>query len=152
MSDSVRVGRPEAAAVIWKKSSADDLARSAAAARLAASLRAAVSGIFSVGLIYFDQLAIGLVALGIGIFTLSAGLASPLRVYAAMDRAVLALGRAAAALLSWLLLAPVFFLVLAPFGLLAKRGARDPLKRGLDAKAETYWRDRDAPRDLKAPY
>ena len=45
--------------------------------------------------------------------------------------------------LAGLLLAPVYLLVLTPFGLLARRGERDALRRMLDPKAATYWKTRD---------
>jgi len=69
-----------------------------------------------------------------------------------LERGVAGLSRLVGAILTWLLLAPVFFLFIAPFGLLRKRGARDPLKRRLDRSTDTYWTKRDEARALDKPY
>jgi hypothetical protein len=39
-----------------------------------------------------------------------------------------------------------------PYGLLFRRGRRDPLERELDEGRETNWRERDASRALDTPY
>jgi len=43
--------------------------------------------------------------------------------------------------LSWLVLTPIFWLVVVPLGLLTRRGARDPLARR--PREGTYWRPRE---------
>jgi len=103
-------------------------------------------------LLYFARPIIAYVAFGVGSLTLIVGLASPLGAYAGLERGVAGLSRLVGAILTWLLLAPVFFLFIAPFGLLRKRGARDPLKRRLDRSTDTYWTKRDEARALDKPY
>lgn len=102
-------------------------------------------------LFFFERPIIASVAWSIGALTLTLGLASPLRAYAGLEKAVAALGRAIGTLLLWLLFTPVFFLFVAPFGLLFKRGARDPLKRRADPDAKSHWRARRS-RPLDRPY
>lgn len=60
--------------------------------------------------------------------------------------------RGVGGLLAWSLLMPFFYLVITPFGLLFRRGARDRLGRGVDPAVPTYWRDRDRQPSLEEPY
>jgi hypothetical protein len=52
-------------------------------------------------------------------------------------------------LVSWLLLAAVYFLVFTPVGLACKLCGYDPMKRRFDSDAPTYWIARKARRDVK---
>lgn len=153
MSDPVRAGRPEAAAAIWDLRREDDAPKRAAAARRAAVVRfvvaAALGGLF----FYFGRPVVAYVAWSAGGLTLLLALASPLGAYAAVDRVVLAAGRLVGLALTVLLLAPVFYLFFAPFGLLLRRGARDPLRRRFEPEAKTYWKARGEDRaDLERPF
>ncbi len=47
---------------------------------------------------------------------------------------------------SHLLLAGIYFLVVTPIGLLLRLSGKDPLQRRFDPKRPTYWTDRDSPR------
>jgi hypothetical protein len=47
---------------------------------------------------------------------------------------------------SHLLLAGIYFLVVTPIGLLLRLAGKDPLQRRFDPRRPTYWTDRDAPR------
>jgi hypothetical protein len=49
--------------------------------------------------------------------------------------------------MTWILLVPLFVLVFLPFGLLFRRGARDPMERRLDRARSTYWGARDTTAD-----
>ena len=54
--------------------------------------------------------------------------------------------------LAFVLLAPIFFLVLTPFGLLARRGARDRLARRFERSAGAYWIESGPPRPMERPF
>ena len=116
-------------------------------------MRALVAAI--AGAIFFFLLArpaVATAAWGVGGLTLLLALVSPLGAYAALDRAVGKVGEWIGTLLTWLLLGPFFYVFVAPFGLLLRRGARDKMQRRLDPDAETYWQKRDADRPLDRPY
>jgi fatty acid desaturase len=81
--------------------------------------------------------------------TLAAGTAlaaiallSPDRLHPRMMELLRRIGRSVGTLTTWLLLTPFYFLVFTPFGLLTRRGRRDPLTRRWDRAARTYWLDR----------
>lgn len=46
---------------------------------------------------------------------------------------------------SHVVLAVVYYLVITPIGLVRRAGGRDPLERRFDPQATTYWRERPAP-------
>jgi len=52
------------------------------------------------------------------------------------------------AVLSLLILAAVYYLLLTPIGLLARLFGHDPMKRRFDPAAESYWVAREPERDL----
>lgn len=153
---TVERGKPEAAAAIWTPNEAmgrDDAARSA---RARATIQGAVAGLAGAGLYFgLDHTTMAFVAWSIGGSSMLAGWLSPLGLFAAIERAVGVVGQGVGAAMTWLLLGPVYLLVLTPFGLLARRGARDTLKRSLDANEASYWKKRD-PEDqgpsLERPY
>ena len=66
-------------------------------------------------------------------------LASPTGLYASLERGLAELGRVAGRGLNWVILAPLFYLVFFPFGLLFRRGGKDRLKRHFEPEASTYW-------------
>ncbi|HEY8428482.1 MAG TPA: hypothetical protein VIL20_08920 [Sandaracinaceae bacterium] len=153
MSDPVRPGRPEAAAAIWDWKRADDAPGRAASARRAARMRSAVAAAAGAALFYFERTSAAFVAWSLAGLTLALGLASPLGAHAAVDRLVARAGRLVGRAMTVLLLAPVFYLFFAPFGLLFRRGARDPLKRRFEPDATTYWKARREDRpDLERPF
>lgn len=83
------------------------------------------------------------------ILPLSAGVAfaaitwlSPDRLYPRILTAWRWIGRATGGLMTWLLLTPFYYLALTPFGLLRRRGRRDPLTRRRVPGATTYWVER----------
>jgi hypothetical protein len=84
------------------------------------------------------------VAAGLGALTLGLALASPDRGYAALSAAVGWLAEQVGRLLAWVLLAPVFYLVVTPLGLLTRRGRGDRLGRSFERSAASYWSARPA--------
>ncbi len=71
---------------------------------------------------------------------------------AALARLERVVVRSVGAVLAWALLAPVFYLVVTPFGLLFRRGGRSRLTLGPDPGARSYWRARGRERSLERPY
>lgn len=51
--------------------------------------------------------------------------------------------------LSHVVLAIVFYLVITPIGLIMRAAGRDPMSRPLDRAARSYWVRREPPADLK---
>jgi hypothetical protein len=45
-------------------------------------------------------------------------------------------------IVSHLVLAAVYYLVVTPIGMLRRSGGRDPLERRIDPQAKSYWRER----------
>lgn len=153
MSDPVRAGRPEAAAVIWDWRRADDAPRRISVARRAALIRFVVAAVAGGVFFWLERPIVAYVAWSIGSLTLLLAIASPLGAYAAVDRLVARVGNLVGLVLTVLLLAPVFYLFFAPFGILFRRGSRDPLKRSFDPSAPTYWKARAEDRaDLERPF
>ena len=74
---------------------------------------------------------------------LVAAITSPTGLYAALERGLAALTRATGVGLTWIFMSAVFFLAVAPFGLILRRGRRDAMRRYLDANATTYWTERE---------
>ncbi len=146
MSDPVRAGKAEAAAVIWRwRKERDDRPARAARARKTALVRFIVAALAGGAFFYFGRVTVASIAWSVGSLTLLLALASPLGAYAAVDRLVARLGALIGTILTWLLLAPVFYLFFTPFGLLFRRGSRDPMRRGFEPSAATYWKRRNEP-------
>ena len=147
-----RSGSEEASAAIWPwPDRAAELRDRAKRARRTAALRAAIAGtaagvFFAVG----RPVIAGIIA-ALGGLTLSLALTSPLRAYAGLERGIQVISEAVGRGLSWLLLAPVYFLVMTPLGLFTRRGSRDPLSRRFEAERDTYWRPRKG-RPIDRPY
>jgi uncharacterized membrane protein HdeD (DUF308 family) len=153
MTDEVRPGRPEAAAAVWDpRGPRDDRPTRASKARRTAILRAVLAAIAGGAFLYFDRPLFAYVVWAIGAITFVVGMVSPLGAHAAIDRALGKLGHFVGKVLTWLLLAPFYYLAMTPLGVLTKRGKRDPLHRRLDAEATTYWKKRKGRRDLDRPF
>lgn len=149
-----RAGDPRAAAAIWDPVPEPRHARQAAEARRArrrGRLQACVAGGCAAALYAFWTPGPALVAAGVAALLLATSQLSPGGAYAGIERAFAALGRWTGELLSLVSLALVFGAIFLPFGLLFRRGARDPLKRRHAPDADSYWHVReparpDAPR------
>ena len=83
--------------------------------------------------------ALGLAALCVLVALLAPAALSPL------NRAWTALGRLLQRLVSPVILALLFYLVVTPIGLLMRCLGKTPLRLGLDPAARTYWIDRRPP-------
>ena len=144
---SVSTGRPEAAAVVWdwRNRAAGVGGPAASRVRLRGLLQAVVAALFGGALFFFWSRTIGSVVLAVASLVGLSALASPLGLFAAIERLFLALGRATGRVLTWLLLVPVFYAFFAPFGQLLRRGRRDRLKRQLEPDAASYWEPHAGP-------
>jgi hypothetical protein len=141
-----------AAATIWDWR-ADEGARERHAAKLRQRglLQGAVGLSIAAALFFLlHWVVIPAIAAGIAVFTVVAALASPTGLYARVAGLLEAFGLMVGTAVTWLVLTPVFFLVFAPFGLLTRRGSNDPMKRGYDKSASTYWITREPDADRRA--
>jgi hypothetical protein len=100
---------------------------------------AAATVLYWFGLTVLSAIA-GTLALVVG----TAALVSPTVAYAAISRGVDRFAHWVGVALTWLLLAPFYYLVVTPFSLLSGRhGRNDRLERRLDRSAATYWQRRE---------
>ena len=95
----------------------------------------------TVGTLFFF---FGPVAIAYAVYTFSSlvllsALVSPTGLYAGFDRLFHWTGRVVGRAFTWMLMAPLFYGVFLPFGVLFRRGTRDRLRRRLDPDAATYW-------------
>jgi|GEM_PF-2007848 len=137
MSDPVVRGKEAAAAEVLAAPAR--VAPAASRLRQSGVLRALVAYGFAGLLFTFEHPIASAVAGSLGTLTLVLALVSPTGGYLRLQRAVEKLGELVGGLLTWLLLAPVFYLFLAPFGRLARRGKGDRLGRRFDRAAGSYW-------------
>ena len=155
-TDAPRKGRLEAAAAIWEPRS-DSAARATseriARARRRATVRAVVLGSAGcVFVVWLERPWLGAIAAAVAAVVLALARLSPDRAYASLERGERAIGRIVSGAIAIVLFAPVLYLVLSPFRLLFRRGARDRLARRRVPEAQTYWRRRDRPIALDRPY
>lgn len=95
---------------------------------------------------------LAIVVLSAGTVLGGAAMLSPFHVHPALQRVLRAFGRGVGRVVTWLLLVPLFYLVFTPFGLLARRGRRDPMARRLDRTVASYWEERPAESPGPEPY
>ena len=134
-----RDGRAEASAAIWhwKVQGADPDTKQNL--RLQGALQG-LAGATVGALIYLIwSTTLGSIVFGIASFILLAALLSPNGVYALIHRAFAALGVLIGRLLTWVLMAGIFYTLFLPFGLLFRRGRRDPMRRFYEPEAASYW-------------
>lgn len=148
----IHAGRPEAAAAIWDwRRPLDDPRAASRLARRRGFVRASVAlALAGIGLTFGHstvfRLACG--AGAVGLATLVAAVVSPLGALRRLESALALAGSWVGRAVTWLVMTPIFYLVFTPFGLLTRRGARDPLHRALDRTAATYWTRRDPDRPV----
>jgi hypothetical protein len=136
-------GRPEAEAVIWDWTPAadarDDPTAEAGRKRRQGVVQALVTAGAGAILVFLGLRLPAFLAFGVAAVLGASALVAPLSLYAAIEHALLALGRRTGTLLGWVLLVPVFYLFFAPFGRLLRRGRRDRLQRRFEPDAPSYW-------------
>jgi len=152
---TIRAGRPEAAAAIWNRLTADPLPGRSTADRRARSRGVVQAGIGSaIGALLFmlGARVPAWVAWVISGCILGAALLSPGRAYAAIGRLGVRLGEVVGLAMTWILLAPLFYLFFAPFGLLLRRGRRDLLERRVAREASSAWKPKSPAPEGPAAY
>jgi hypothetical protein len=97
-----------------------------------------VAGVGALVLAFWSR-GLGSVALALSALVVLSALVSPTGIYAALERGLEALTRATGLALTWVFMSLVFFAIVTPFGLLFRRGARDPMRRFYEPAASTYW-------------
>ena len=142
-------GRPEAAAVIWNPLGGDESGERVQQAR-AARRRGRVQTLVAAGaaaLCYgLWSREVATVVICVAAILLIASQASPLFAWAAIERAFAALGRYTGEAITLVTMTFLFYTVFLPFGLLFRRGARDPMKRFCESERASYWERRNTAR------
>jgi hypothetical protein len=147
--------RPDASRVIWdwrREQSAQARREARRRARLAGAVQGVVAAGVGATLLLFGLVLLGWLGLALGALTAAAALLSPERLYASIRRLTSSLGIRIGRTVSWLLLAPLFYLFFAPFGLLFRRRQRDPLERCFEPDLPTYWKRRASPEPSPSGY
>ncbi len=133
----------EAGLVIWQPDRTPDAGRGEDAGRyrIKAVSKAAIA--YTVGALvwYFWAPTVGKVAIGAGTILLLAGMISPLVAFKAINRFLDGIVVGVGLVTSYILLVPTYYLMIAPMGLLLRRGKGDKLARSIDGAAESYWSD-----------
>ncbi len=146
-----RRGKPEAARAAWTPYGSV-LAQRARPPWVEAAKRSAVGGTVAAVLILLGRREMGgAVALISLAFVLLAALAPS--AYRAVDRFFAKASSWVGRVLAYLVLSPVFFLVITPLRALLRSGSRARWRSGRDPSAASYWKRRDpAPPRLDRPY
>ena len=143
-----------AARIVWDplRDPTQDRARLAAAARRRGLIQAAIG--FAAAAILAWRFGRTPAAIAAGVATLIGLLAlvSPLGALAVVERAV---GRFAAwvgTAVGWLLMTPLYYLVLTPLGLVLRARGRLRIRRRPDPRVTTYWTELPEPKSGTEPY
>lgn len=112
------------------------------ALRIHGTLRAAIALAVACLLWFTGHRTMASVVAGIACAMWLIALLSPHDLYARLTGALDAFARGVGIALTWVLLVPVYFLIITPFGLLMRHGARDPLHRTWSAQTPSFWTDR----------
>ena len=131
-------------------------ANTAAALRMHGVTRGGIALAVASGFWFLRHPAMATFVAILGGATLLAALLSPQVVYARFSAAMQAFARGVGTVLTYLLLVPIYFLLITPFGLLMRRGSRDPLHRTWSAHTASFWTNRPAsdaaPERRKRPF
>jgi hypothetical protein len=85
---------------------------------------------------------LGGVALTLAVVVGGAAWLSPAGAYTRIRRGLEWLGTGIGTMLTWILMVPLFYLFFLPFGLLFRRGHRDPMEREFPTGSASCWRSR----------
>jgi hypothetical protein len=127
----------------WRERHAGNAALSLARrSRRTGAIQALVGIAAGAALLAFGHTKLGAVAWALASFVGGAALISPLGAYARIRRGLEILGVAIGTALTWALMVPLFCLFFLPFGLLFRRGRRDPMEREFPPSDRSCWRIR----------
>ncbi len=145
-----RRGSDRAAAVIWdwKREGSTDTAVHTSRLRTRGCLQGAVGLAIAGGIHALGHPTLALIVAAIGSFTLLSALVSPGGIYASIERGLQVFARRVGQVVGWIVLLPIYFGFFLPFGLLFRRGARDPMRRRFEADVGSYWNVRQPDEDV----
>ena len=151
----MKSGSAQAAEVVWKwrvDARAEERTLTTARLRRQGLVRGGV-GLFVAGLAFvLHWQTIAYVAAAIGTLTLLSALISPIGMYARIERGLEMFGAFVADVVTWIVMIPVFLFVFLPFGLIARRGRNDAMKRYFEREAPTYWAPYREPGPADRPF
>jgi len=151
----VTPGRPEAAGAVWdwRHDHLREVERSLQRqARIRATVQSLIGGVLGVLLFLFASRAVAALVWSLAGLTLAAALISPNQLYPKITGIISLLGTAIGRTMTWLLLAPLFYLFFLPFGILGRRGPNDRLERRFEPRVPSYWKKRDPSRRSASEY
>lgn len=140
--------RAEAEHISWSWRGREQATRDAAQARGAAlrtkGLVQGGMGLVIAGVFYgLGHPTLATVAGVLATLTAALALVSPTGAFAQLEVLLGKLGSVIGAVMTWVVMLPIFLLFFVPFGLLFRRGSNDKMQRVLDPNAKSYWRGRD---------
>ena len=137
-------GKGQAAMAVWpwRENAAEKRANARRALQRHGALRAVVALCVGGGLMAFGHHTLAAVVGIVASTTLLLAVLSPAHAYAALQRALERFGRVVGTTLTFAILTPLYLLVITPFGLLFRRGKRDPLHRAWSQQQASYWTPR----------
>lgn len=143
-----------AARLVWDpaRDPQAEQSRRAAAARRSGLIQAAVGLAAAALLLWLVGRIPASIAAAVALVVATLAIASPLGGLAKLERGV---GRFAAAVggaVGWLLMTPVYYLVVTPLGLALRLRGRLRVRRGPDSRVATYWRELPPNPPGPAPY
>jgi hypothetical protein len=142
-----RPGRPDAAGVVWtwkrEAGRAEPEGARAAQIRRRGLIQSLVAAAIGTAIFWFVSHAVAYVIFTIATIVLFSALFSPTGLFAAIEGAFDALGRAQGGGVSFAMLALIFYGFFLPFGLLLRSGRRDSMKRFFEPDAPSYWLKRE---------
>ena len=140
--------RPEAERVAWSWQGRDEAARNLEQERSAALRKKGVIqgviGLVIAGVFYgLGHPTLASVAGGLATLTAVLAVVSPTGAFAQLEVLLGKVGGVIGAVMTWLVMLPIFLFFFVPFGLLFRRGTNDKMLRIIDPNATSYWRKRD---------
>ena len=140
--------RPAAESVSWSWRGREQAEREAVDAHRAALRKKGVlQGVIGLaiagGLYGLGHQTLATVAASLATLTMLLAIVSPTGAFAGLETLLGKLGSVIGAIVTWLVMLPIFLLFFVPFGLIFRRGTSDKMQRVLDPSAKSYWRHRD---------
>jgi len=127
----------------WRKDHLEVEGDSLTKVRVKGLIRSAVSFALFALFYYLSWKLMSYIALFLGCFVLLATVFSPQGVLAALNRGTEKLGVWIAALITWMLLPIIYYLVVTPLGWLIRRGPRNVIKQPVPSNESSYFHRRD---------